>query len=263
MQERPRSAEQSPGEKPAAHDAPAVRPVVAWSIMLALGLTIWVCSLLFQQPDGKVPPWGWRLLAVFVPTILGLMLRPLPGGAVVLWDLSKVTIPPELQQARSELLWELLGERDAAKAYLAICVLTGRPVEAVALIGKDLEPAPVVTDVPAEIRRLIARLDAASFREREAAAKSLVDFGPETEALLKAALASKPSLEVRLRLERILESLREPSPQQIRGIRAIEILERVGSVEAQRLLRRLASGRPGHPLTEDARATLGRLAPSK
>jgi WD40 repeat protein len=182
---------------------------------------------------------------------------------VVLWDLSKVTIPPELQQARTELLWELLGERDAARAYPAICVLIGRPVEAVALIGKNLEPAPVVTDVPAEMRRLIARLDASSFREREAAAKSLVDFGPETEALLKAALASKPSLEVRLRLERILESLREPSPQQIRGIRAIEILERVGSVEAQRLLRRLASGRPGHPLTEDARATLGRLAPSK
>ncbi|HKB41589.1 MAG TPA: hypothetical protein VKD72_34515, partial [Gemmataceae bacterium] len=81
MQESPRSAEQPAGERAAAHDAPAVRPALAWSIMLALGLAIWVGSLLFQRPDGTVPPWGWRLLAVFVPTILGLMLRPLPGGA--------------------------------------------------------------------------------------------------------------------------------------------------------------------------------------
>jgi len=109
MQESPRSAEQSAGDKPAAHDAPALRPVLAWSIMLALGLAIWLCSLLFQQPDGKVPPWGWRLLAVFVPTILGLMLRPLPGGAVVLLAVA-ITIavdalppaPPDLSDSRRD-----------------------------------------------------------------------------------------------------------------------------------------------------------------
>src|SRR5262249_56307909 len=65
-------------------DGRGVGPGRGWWIMLALGLAIWVGSLLFQRPDGTVPPWGWRLLAVFVPTILGLMLRPLPGGAVVL-----------------------------------------------------------------------------------------------------------------------------------------------------------------------------------
>jgi DASS family divalent anion:Na+ symporter len=31
-----------------------------------------------------IPEWGWRLLALFVPTVLALMLRPMPGGACVL-----------------------------------------------------------------------------------------------------------------------------------------------------------------------------------
>src|SRR5436309_1329278 len=52
--------------------------------MLGLGLAIWLCGLWFPQHEERIPPWGWRLLAVFVPTILGLMLRPLPGGALVL-----------------------------------------------------------------------------------------------------------------------------------------------------------------------------------
>src|SRR5947209_7515172 len=76
-----------PAEAAAAHDAPAVRPLLAWAIMLALGLAIWLFGLWFQQHDDRVPPWGWRLLAVFAPTILGLMLRPLPGGALVLLSL--------------------------------------------------------------------------------------------------------------------------------------------------------------------------------
>src|SRR5262245_39113469 len=66
------------------HDAPALPPWVAWSLMLALGLAIWACDAVLHVLPESVEPWGWRLLAVFAPTILGLMLRPLPGGAIVL-----------------------------------------------------------------------------------------------------------------------------------------------------------------------------------
>src|SRR5262249_48680776 len=81
-----RSPEQ-PAVGAPAHDAPALRPLAAWSVMLGLGLAIWLYGLWFQRHDDRIPAWGWRLLAVFAPTILGLMLRPLPGGALVLLSL--------------------------------------------------------------------------------------------------------------------------------------------------------------------------------
>src|SRR5262245_7674347 len=71
-------------EPTAPHHRPAVHPLICWSIMIALGLGIWLCDVwLGLRPTG-VETWGWRLFAIFVPTILGLMLRPLPGGAIVL-----------------------------------------------------------------------------------------------------------------------------------------------------------------------------------
>jgi divalent anion:Na+ symporter, DASS family len=72
-------------DKPAPpHDAPAVPRWLAWAIMVGLGLAIWLIDLALNARPDQIEPWGWRLLAIFVPTILGLMLRPLPGGALVL-----------------------------------------------------------------------------------------------------------------------------------------------------------------------------------
>src|SRR5262245_47860390 len=96
-------------ERAVPHDAPALRPPLAWAIMLALGLTIWLGGVWFQ-PDQRVSPWGWRLLAVFVPTILGLMLRPLPGGALVLLAVTVTIAIDALPPAPAELP---LARRDA------------------------------------------------------------------------------------------------------------------------------------------------------
>jgi DASS family divalent anion:Na+ symporter len=74
----------SPGGALAEFDTPPLAPWLSWLILVLLGLLIWsVDVVLGMRPEG-VEPWGWRLFSVFVPTILGLMLRPLPGGAVVL-----------------------------------------------------------------------------------------------------------------------------------------------------------------------------------
>src|SRR5205823_2807873 len=90
---------EQPAEGAAAHDAPAVPPRVAWAVMLALGLAVWLFGLWFARHDARVPAWGWRLLAVFAPTILGLMLRPLPGGALVLLALTATIILDALPPA--------------------------------------------------------------------------------------------------------------------------------------------------------------------
>src|SRR5262245_36048948 len=97
-----RSPEQ-PAVGAPAHDDPAMRPLPAWSVMLGLGLAIWLYGLWFRQHDDRVPAWGWRLLAVFAPTILGLMLRPLPGGALVLLSLIATLLLDALPPASAGL----------------------------------------------------------------------------------------------------------------------------------------------------------------
>src|SRR5262245_35652868 len=81
------------------YDAPPVPPRVAWALMLLLGVGIWfVDGVLHRRPE-QVPEWGWRLLAIFAPTILGLMLRPLPGGAIVLMGMTIMLLCDALQKA--------------------------------------------------------------------------------------------------------------------------------------------------------------------
>ena len=46
-------------------------------IVLAVGAVIWFLPV----PEG-IKPQGWQLLAIFVATILGFILQPLPIGAV-------------------------------------------------------------------------------------------------------------------------------------------------------------------------------------
>ncbi|MFO0842599.1 MAG: hypothetical protein U0797_09420 [Gemmataceae bacterium] len=71
-----------------------------------------------------------------------------------------------------------------------------------------------------------------------------------------------PSLEARKRLERLLAAVdadvHTPSPERIRALRAVELLERIGTPAARRALAELAGGAPGARLTREAKATRDR-----
>jgi hypothetical protein len=111
------------------------------------------------------------------------------------------------------------------------------------------------------VLKLIAELEARSFVVREKASAELERLGELAAADLRKALAGQPSLELRRRVETLLGRLRRPplSAEPLRQVRAVEVLERVGSAEAKRLLETLAGGAPGVRLTEEARAALKRL----
>lgn len=49
----------------------------SWLIVLAVGAIIWFCPV----PAGLTPS-AWHLFAVFVATVLGFILQPMPIGAV-------------------------------------------------------------------------------------------------------------------------------------------------------------------------------------
>ena len=65
-------------------------------------------------------------------------------------------------------------------------------------------------------------------------------------------------------MRRVLEGLEserwwQPSPEQARALRAVEVLEHVGTAEAKRVLETLAAGAAEARLTQEARASLRRL----
>ena len=55
----------------------------SWLIVLALGLVVW----LLPCPEG-LSPNAWTLFAVFVATIAGFILQPIPMGAVAFLSLT-------------------------------------------------------------------------------------------------------------------------------------------------------------------------------
>jgi HEAT repeat protein len=112
-----------------------------------------------------------------------------------------------------------------------------------------------------KVKRLIKELDSKEFQVREAASRRLAELGEQTEPLLEAALKAKPTLEQRRRIEQLLSAIPmlQP-PEQLRGLRAIEVLEHIGTPEAQDVLTTLGKGAPEARVTREAKASLERLA---
>src|SRR5262249_25294914 len=119
---------------------------------------------------------------------------------------------------------------------------------------------PVARADQAKIRQYIADLGSDKFTVREAAMKELAKVGDQVRVPIGEALKANLSLETRHRLERGLKNLPDlPNVYALLTIRAIMVLERIGSPDAQAVLARLASGAPGARETEEAKASLERL----
>lgn len=185
------------------------------------------------------------------------------NGTVLLWPL-----PPPAERAifalpanRSarDTLWTDLGSSDAVRAGAVLNQLAADPSGAVPLIRERLSPV-AVTD-PAQIARWVAELDSPRFAARTRAAAELEWLGDRAEPALRKALAGTPSAEVKLQVERLLAKLNGPveQPETLRAIRAVEVLERIATPEARRLLADLAKGDPSARLTNEAKASLGRM----
>jgi hypothetical protein len=194
----------------------------------------------------------------------------LPGGrglvsggfdaTVLCWDLDGKLDPPAPARTPAQL-WADLAEDGPDGGQGVLCALLARPGPAVALLRERLKP--VTPADPVAVERLIARLDARSFAERQRAESELERLEELAEPALRRVLRGKPSLEVRRRVEGLLTKLERlrfgSSPEGLRLARAVEALERAGTEDSRRLLRQLAGGAPGARQTRDAKAALARL----
>lgn len=248
-------------------------------------------SALAFSPDGKSVAWGgWRDGTVYLGElatgrerhrftghrgrVLALAFsadgRSLISGTqdttALVWDLTGQLTTGEPGRGRlapSALAdhWTTLADQDAAAAFNAMRVLAADPADAVPFVAERLHPVAGVEQ--GRLNRLVAELGSDAFAVREQATRELEQLGEAALHSLQEALAGKPMPEARRRLQRLIEKQEQedwlPSPERLRTLRALEVLEWAGTPEAQRVLEALARGAPGARLTRDAQAAALRV----
>jgi WD40 repeat protein len=180
-------------------------------------------------------------------------------NTALLWDLVGHGDMRQGKVSATELqeLWAKLGSEKAETAHVAMGVLARASEQTVAWIRTHLPPS-LESE---QVARLIRKLDDDDFAVREEADAALQRLADLAVPTLQKALKGKPSAEVRRRVTRLLEQLDQgKTPEQLRSLRAIELLERNGTPEARKVLEELAKGMPEALQTQEAKSCLDRLA---
>jgi WD40 repeat protein len=269
-----------------------LRPfAVVWALAIAPGgrtLATGAGELLGRsvEPHGAVPFGNPDSAVRLWDVASGRLLRQMPGhqGAVqslaftpagdllvsaadddtVLgWEVGEVTGRPHtdkgLSGARLAALWSDLASPDAARGQRAVAELQDAPADAVALLERSLPP--VTREWQTHVTTLIADLDHPDFIRRERASRGLQRAASHAVPLLRRALAAGPEPEARRRLRQLLEEAdaAAPAPEWLRTIRALQVLEGLGTPKGRQALRKLSEGAPDAALTQEAKAALQRL----
>jgi RNA polymerase sigma factor (sigma-70 family) len=177
---------------------------------------------------------------------------------IYIWDayaVQKSQYPPgKLAEVDQAKLWKALADADAAKAFQAICELIARPAEAVPIVENGWKSLPRAT--VQQMQKWIDDLDSKQFPVRDKATAELQRYGFSHEALLSQARDKASSLELRRRLDQLLD---RQDPEKLRRTRMLEVLERIGIGPARRLLQEFADQAEDTELSREAGAGLKRF----
>jgi WD40 repeat protein len=197
-----------------------------------------------------------RVLALVFSPDGNLLASGSEDTTVLVWD-----IAGRGRTAESlERSWANLAGEDAPQAFRAFQALVAAGDHGVVFLRERLRHAPADAAVRKRIDRLMADLDHDDFAIRERAARELEALRDAAEPALRRALQGRPSEEVRRRVEGLLHRLEVRTRlERLRELRAVEGLEHVGTADARQLLASLAKGGPEDRLTQEAKASLGRL----
>lgn len=160
-------------------------------------------------------------------------------------------------------MWNNLTRADdegTKKAFQIICRLIQHPKQSVPFLQGRLKPVPAPD--AQRVEAWIAELNSDDFSKREKANAELEALGPLAMPAVKPKLADKvTSLEVRRRLQRLVEKVETNtlSGEELRGLRAVEILEAIATPEAKEVIAAIAKGAAGAKLTDDAKRAQARL----
>jgi WD40 repeat protein len=192
--------------------------------------------------------------------------RLVSGGidlTILVWDAqawrSNLMRSTEVLPAKEmDQLWQRLADADALRAAPAVQQLVRASKATLALLKDRLKPA--APEELARLKELVAQLNHDKFAVRVAAQRELEKGGDAALALLHKVLDDKPALEVRLRVEKILQKIEvgPVTPETLRQLRALAALQMQNSPDSRAVLDALAHGDPHAWLTLEARAALKR-----
>ncbi|HEV3438545.1 MAG TPA: PQQ-binding-like beta-propeller repeat protein, partial [Gemmata sp.] len=182
---------------------------------------------------------------------------------LLIWDVTGTRLASAPPPKNVDTAWADLESPDAGKGFAAIRYLAGDPTSAVRLVAEGVKP---VAFVDAKVvAALIQKLGSPEFQDREGASKELAVFAPAVVDQLREAAGKSESPEVRTRLQTILArvDVTKLTGERLRAARAVEVLERIGSAEARKVLSGLVAGAPGAELTRNAAASIARMGGTK
>jgi hypothetical protein len=161
-----------------------------------------------------------------------------------------------LATPRFHALWARLGRQDGNLAWQAHRELVRAGSDAVDRLAPCLRAPP---DAPDAIAAWIRALESDSAEARSIAHARLRSLGEAARPQLKAAARQPSSAEARKRIAILLanEPAPDPDPEVLRFVRAIRVLEEIGTPEAVALLESLAN--VGAPSAREARDAIERL----
>jgi len=172
----------------------------------------------------------------------GLTLALASGNRVYLWnvttrDLGNLGKPVALSGAELKTAWQDLASKEQVRAI------------AVPHVDKK------------RVQKFLEELDSPTFQVRQRASQELAKFGELIQPDLEKYVAGKPSLEGNRRVQKLLERLRDPelTPDRLRCLETIEILEILHTPEARGLLAEFARDALIKQIRTAAREALERL----
>jgi WD40 repeat protein len=221
------------GQQVAAYEAPGVNCNSVWMSE---------AHTLVFAPDGRTVATGYH------------------DGSIQIWK-----VPPpaaaKLTEADLATAWGDLGNGDGKTARAAVDRLARDPEAATTFLAAKFRVpvAPAKTDLP----QLIRDLDDADFATRERATQTLRAAGVQAEPALREALKTAPP-EMKRRIEQLLDALAQSQRlplggEPLRGVRAMEVLERLEKPGARELLKAWAGQTANPGLAAEARLALERM----
>jgi WD40 repeat protein len=168
---------------------------------------------------------------------------------VLVWDVAALRragspLAPALTAAELNDMWiGLAAQSPSGVGGRAVRRLAASPASSIPFLKRRLAEAP-----GPRVKRLLADLDSRRFAVRREAARELAELGCAILPALRKILASRPSLEMRRRLEELLGGLPaspglrfEDTPEGRRLRRTVAVLVRVGTPEALAVLQELTA----------------------
>lgn len=184
-------------------------------------------------------------------------------GSITLWAVPRMEA---VKQVKNDV-WVELGAESPAVARAAIDQAVRNPAATMKLMTAKFRPT--VPPANPEVATLIKGLDDDEFAVREKSTQKLRELGAKAERPLREALNGTSSAETRRRIMGLLDGLPATverltvSGDTLRGVRAIEVLERIATDEARELIAGWANQTQDPQIAAEARATLDRIAPVK